>query len=292
MRITEGMTYLSFLNNLQQTKQEMADAELQVTSGKKVNKPSDDPSAAADIVQISGEQAANDQFTKNINAANAKLNAADTALSGVQTMINRVVQLGELGISTGSNAQDYVQELQGLRDQMISVANTTDQGRYIFGGTMTTTPPYVKQADSSVTYQGNNTAGTLQIGPNTTVETQIPGSQIFSGSVDIFSTMSQLISAMQAGDSNGVATQVAQLQQFSDTVSTAQSRVGGDLNVASAASNNLSAQGMAQATELNNVQSSDMAQAITQLTLSQTNLQATLAVGARIAQMSLLDYLK
>ena len=292
MRITEGMTYLSFLSNLQQTKQDMADAELQVTSGKKVNKPSDDPSAAADIVQISGEQAANDQFTKSISAANAKLNAADTALSGVQTMINRIVQLGELGISSGSNSQSYVQELQGLRDQMISVANTADQGRYIFGGTMTTTPPYAKQPDSSVIYQGNNMTGTLQIGPNATVETQIPGSQIFSGSVDIFSTMSQLISAMQSGNSNAIATQVAQLQQFSDTVSTAQSRIGGDLNVASAASNNLTAQGLAQATELNNVQSADMAQAITKLTLSQTNLQATLAVGARIAQVSLLDYLK
>ena len=291
MRITEGMTYLSFLGDLQQTKQQMADAELQVTSGKKVNKPSDDPAAAADIVQISSEQAANAQYTSNINSANAKLNAADSSLSSVQTMVNRVLQLAELGVSSGSNPQGSVQELQGLRDQMVSVANTTVQGRYIFGGTATTTAPYVEQSDGSVTCQGNNTVGTLQVSPNTTVETQIPGSQIFSGSVDIFSTMSQLITAMQNGDSTGIAAQISQLQQFSDNVSTAQSRVGGDLNVASSINNQLTAEGLAESTELNNVQSSDSAQALTQLTLSQTNLQATLAVGAKIAQVSLLDYL-
>src|SRR5215467_7792593 len=203
MRITEGMTYLGFLSNLQETKQQMADAEQQVTSGKKVNKPSDDPAAAVDIVRISSEQAADAQFAKNVNAATARLTVANDVLSTVQTMVNRIVQLAEMASSTGADSQSAVPEIQGLRDQMISLANTMAQGRYIFGGSVTTTAPYVKQSDSSVTYQGNNTAMTLQIGRNNTVETQIPGNQIFSGNVDIFSTMSQLISAMQSGDTAG-----------------------------------------------------------------------------------------
>jgi flagellar hook-associated protein 3 FlgL len=285
------MTYLSYLSDLQQTQQQMSNAELQVTTGKKVNKPSDDPAAAADIVRISSEQAADSQFTSNVNAATSRLTAANDALSGVQTMLNRIVQLAESGSTTGSNPQSSVPELQGLRDQMLSLANTESQGRYIFGGSMTTTPPYVKDPSGNVIYQGNSTALSLQVGSQTTIQTQIPGNQIFSGNIDIFATMSQLITAMQAGDSTAIAAQINQLQQFSDTVSTAQSQVGGYLNEASSQSNLLTTEGLAQATDLNNVQSADMAQAMTQLTLSQTNLQATLAVGARIAQLSLLDYL-
>src|SRR5689334_16950162 len=149
MRITEGMTYLSFLSDLQETKQQMANAEQQVASGKKVNKPSDDPAAAADIIRISSEQAVDAQFSKNINAANSRLTAADDVLSGVQTMLNRIVQLAETASSTGANTLSAVPEIQGLRDQMISLANTMNQGRYIFGGSVTTVPPYVKQSDSS-----------------------------------------------------------------------------------------------------------------------------------------------
>src|SRR5215472_3445131 len=188
MRITEGMTYSSFLSNLQHTQEQMANAEQQVTTGKKVNQPSDNPGAAADIVRISGEQALDQQFSNNINAATSRLTAADNALSGVQTLLNRIVQLGEQASSTTADTQPAVPELQGLRDQMISLANTMDQGRYIFGGSVTTTPPYVKQPNSSVTYDGNSTAVTLQVGRDNTLQTQIPGSDIFSGNIDIFDT--------------------------------------------------------------------------------------------------------
>src|SRR5262249_32815096 len=164
MRITEGMTYLSFISDLQQTQQKLSNAEIQVTSGKKVNKPSDDPAGAADIVRISAEQAAADQYTSNLNAATARLNAANDALSGVQTMINRIVQLAESGSSTGENTKAWVRELQVLGEQMLSLANTQSGGRYIFGGSVTTTPPYVEDQSGNVTYQGNSTAVSLQVG--------------------------------------------------------------------------------------------------------------------------------
>src|SRR5437016_3778991 len=292
MRVTETGTYLSFLNDLQHTKEQMANAELQVTSGKKVNKPSDDPAAASDIVRISGEKAVDDQFSRNIDAAKSRLTAADNALNGVQTMLDRIVQLGLAATTTGSDTKSSIPEIQGLRDQMISVANTTVQGRYIFGGSLTTTPAYVKQNDSSVTYAGDSNAVVLQVARDNAMQVQVPGSDVFSGNIDVFDTMSQMINAMQAGDNNAVAAQVNKLQQLSDTVSTARSRVGGYMNVADDLSSQLTTRNIARTSELNNVQTADTAQSLTQLTLTQTNLQATLAVGARIAQMNLLDYIR
>ena len=194
-------------------------------------------------------------------------------------------------MSLGSNISASIPEIDGIRDQLISSANTAVGGRYIFGGSVTTTPPYTKAPNSVVSYNGNANATTLQVGRNATLQTQVPGSDIFSGTIDIFATMSDLLTAMQAGDRDAIATQAQKLEQFSDTVSTVRSRIGGFLNVADNLSSQLTTAGLSRAQELNDVQSADPAQAITQLTLSQTNFQATLAVGARIAQMSLLDYL-
>jgi len=175
---------------------------------------------------------------------------------------------------------------------MISAANTTHAGRFIFGGSVTTTPPYIKNSDSSVTYQGNNQDMPLQVTRNSTLQTQIPGSGIFTGSVDIFATMSDLATAMQSGDKTAIDAQVKNLQQFNDVVSVARSKIGAYLNTATNIKSQQSASNVLRQTELSQAQDADIAQAATELAMSQQRLQATLAVGARVAQITLLDYLK
>jgi len=292
MRIADNTSYIRFLNDLQRTQQQMLEAQIQVSSGKKVNKPSDDPAAASDIVRLSSEKAQDDQFSANVDAAKATLNVADTSLNTVEQVIDRVRSLALAASSAGSDTNASVPEIDGLRDQLISLANTTQQGRYIFGGSVTTTPPYVKAGNGSVTYNGNSTPTFLQVSQIQTVQSQIPGSDIFSGSVDVFSATSDLLTAMRAGDRSGITSQVAKIEQFAQSVSTARTRIGGYVNVADSVSSQLTATGLARAKELSDVQSANEAEAATQFTLSQTSLQATLAVGARIAQMSLMDYLK
>ena len=139
-------------------------------------------------------------------------------------MVERARTLGQLGLGNPSPASAYVAEVTGLRDQIISAANTTHAGRYIFGGSTTTTPPYVKNPDTSVTYQGDDQDMPLQVSRNSTLQTQVPGSDIFNGSVDIFTTMSDLATAMQAGDKGAIDAQVKKLEQFSDVVSVARSK--------------------------------------------------------------------
>ena len=104
--------------------------------------------------------------------------------------------------------------------------------------------------------------------------------------------MSDLSTAMQAGDKDGIDAQVKNLEAFSETVSTARSKIGSYVNAASNISAELTTGKLARASDLTQEQAADMAKAITDLNMSQTNLQATLAVGARISQLSLLDFLK
>jgi len=292
MRVTEGMSYQTLLRDLAFGQDRLQNAQNEVSTGKKVTTPSDNPIAASDIVRLNTEGNEADQFSKNLNFAKAKLQIADTALDSVEQMVERARTLGQLSLGEGNPASAYVSELNGLRDQIISAADTTHAGRYIFGGSTTTTQPYVKNPDTSVTYQGNDQDMPLQVSRNSTLQTQVPGSEIFSGSVDIFTTMSDLATAVQAGDKAAIDAQVKKLEQFSDVISQARSKVGGYLNTATNVESELSSTGLTRKSELSNVQDADLAKAITELTMSQQQLQATMAVGARLSQLTILDYLK
>ena len=292
MRVTEGMNYQTLLRDLAFGQDRLQNSQNEVSTGKKVTAPSDNPIAASDIVRLNTEGNEAGQFSKNLTFAKAKLQIADTALDSVEQMVERARTLGQLSLGEGNPASAYVTELNGLRDQIISAANTTHAGRYIFGGSTTTTPPYAKNPDTSVTYQGDDQDMPLQVSRNSTLQTQIPGSDIFNGSVDIFTTMSDLATAMQAGDKGAIDAQVKKLEQFSDTVSVARSKIGGYLNAAANVDSELSSTGLVRKSELSQVQDADLAQAITELTMNQQQLQATMAVGARLSQLTILDYLK
>ena len=292
MRISETMRYEGVLRDIAQAQERMLKAQQQVSSGKRVTKPSDDPLAASDILRVKSEKSEDDQYLRNLTFARSKLQLSDVVLDSVEQMVERARILGQSSFSNPDQAAGYVTELEGLRDQIISAANTTYAGRFIFGGTITTQDPYVKNLDPSVTYIGNSAGMPMQISRTVTVETQVPGTEIFSGSVNIFDVMSGLVTAIQAGDQDGIDTQVANLGQFADVVALARSKVGGYLNHTTHVENNLAAANLSHETELSNKEAADLAKAISELTMSENGLQAALAVGARISQLSILDYLR
>jgi flagellar hook-associated protein 3 FlgL len=291
MRITTQDAYQNLLQNMQNVQGRMLQAQNEISTGNKISTPSDDPAAAADIVRLSGDVSEANQYLSNAGAAQSGLNNTDSVLSNVQTVIQRVISLGESALSNTSTASSYSTEVNSLSDQVVASANTSFEGQYIFAGSATGTPPYVKQADQSVTYQGNSDALKVQIGRSTTLQVQIPGNQIFSGSVNVFDSMKQLSDAMNAGDKTAIQAQVTQLQTFYDNLSTVRSQVGGLTNAAQTAQSDLTSYNLALASDQSRVQSADLAQASTDFTQNQTSLQAAEQVGARISQVSILNYL-
>jgi len=291
MRITEGMRYQSLLQDVGRAQERVLRAQQQVTSGKRVNAPSDDPAAASDILRLNGETSEAQQYLKNLSFAQSKLDVLDSTLDSAQNLAEsaRLLGLSSLG---ALNPSSNVAAINSLRDQLVTVANTTHAGRFLFGGSMTTTTPYVKNPDSSVTYQGNDQDMPMQINRSTSVETQVAGSEVFSGSVNVFDVMSALATAMQAGDKPGIDAQVKKLEQYADVLNVARTRVGGAMNlVTNVKSSHTSAQ-LGRDSELSREEAADLATAISELTISQNGLQATLAAGGRISQLTILDFLK
>lgn len=292
MRVTNAIGYQNLLNDLARVQERMQDAQTQVSSGKKVSTLSDNPLAAADIIRLTGEKNEADQYERNLQFGRSRLDLADSVLDSVERMVERVRTLGQLSFSDPKTAALYATEINGLRDQIIATANTTHAGRFIFGGSVISAAPYVKAADSTVAYQGNSEDMPLQISRTSTLQTQIPGSQIFSGSVDIFTTISNLVTAMQAGNKSGIDLQLQKVSQFSEVLSTARSKIGGYVNLATNIESELTSARLVREKDLSSEQAADLAQAISEFQMSEKALQATMAIGARISQLSLLDFLK
>src|SRR5579862_4116542 len=131
---------LAALENLQR---QQSTATLQLATGSKINQPSDDPAGAAQLVQIADESAQNDTFQQSIGSINGQLSTADSTLNSVVTALQRAISLGTEGANgtlSNTDRADIAAEVQGIQSQLISLANTSYQGQFIFAGTADTQP--------------------------------------------------------------------------------------------------------------------------------------------------------
>jgi flagellar hook-associated protein 3 FlgL len=292
VRIADDSNYRNLLLDIQRIAERMQASQNQVSSGKRLTKPSDDPSAAADVVNVDAARAASAQYLDNAGTANSRLQIADNALDGVQQVTDRIRTLALMAQNGTSSPSLSVEEIAGLRDQLLSYANTEFEGQYMFAGSNTDSAAYDKASNGTITYAGNSDEVKLQVGKASTLQSQIPGDQVFSGSVDIFQTLTDLVAAMTSGSTGAIQTQVTKLEQFSQNVSSSRTKLGALMNGATAAQNELKQSDLTLVAHLSKLQDADLAQALSEFTQAQNALQAATAVGAKVNTLSILDYLK
>lgn len=290
MRVTESMALRDFLRDLEGTRQRMLEAQNQATTGKSMFRPSDNPADTSDILRLRADKIEIEQYERNLNFGKSKLEFTDTALSSLQDMIERVrfLALSAIGMETPNDA--FSVEVQGLRDQIRGTLNSAFQGRYIFGGSDGETPPFQTDATGVVTYSGNSDVVRLQVGRASSIQTQIPGDQLF-GSVDLFSALTDMIGALQSGDQSEIDARLKPIEEAWEGLSVNRSRIGNMINVADSRRQEMTAMSLARETNLVEIESVDLARALTEFRTYENALQATLGVGARISQLTLLDYL-
>ena len=291
MRITSDIAYNNLIRDIERISERMQNTQTQISSGKRLNKPSDDPAAVSDVIRIQAEQGEISQYQDNIATAKSRLNFADATLQNVETMIERVRTLALLAMSDLSTVNLHMPEISGIRDQLLASANSTVDGQYMFAGSNVDSPAYTQASNGTVTYNGNADVVRLQIGRSTTLQVQVPGSDIFTGTVDVFATIQNLMTAMNAGDKSAIAAEVTNLEQFSDVIGGALARVGGLVNVAQSVGSDLTQYSLGRTEQRSRIEDTDLAVALTDYTQAETALRAATAVGARISNISILDYL-
>jgi flagellar hook-associated protein 3 FlgL len=288
--------YPDLLASVAQTQQQINTDEQEIASGMSVSLPSDNPSAAAVLVQNADQTSQADQFERSIGSIQGEMQNADSTLSSVITSLQQAISLGVEGANGTVNTSDraaIVTQVQGIQSQLLSLANFTYQGNYVFAGTKTQTTPYVldPSSPSGVTYQGNSGTNSVTLGNHFTLQTNLPGSQLFSSSgTDMFQSIQDLITSLQSG--TGIGTAVTEVSNASSAIDSQRVFYGNALNQLTAQQTYLSTETTQLAQQQNTVGGADLTAVISNLTTAQTSLQATLETIGQTANTNLFEYLK
>jgi flagellar hook-associated protein 3 FlgL len=156
MRVTNMVPDMQYA--MQQSQQALSVALQQVSTGLRVNQPSDDPAAAANMVISLAGSANVDQYTSNVSAVTAQMDTADSALSAITTSLNTAITLGTSGASgtvSVANKQAIAAQLQGILTSVVSQANSAYQGVYVFAGSANNIPPFVAASSTYTSTSGS-----------------------------------------------------------------------------------------------------------------------------------------
>jgi flagellar hook-associated protein 3 FlgL len=280
---------------LADTQQQQNTSSLDLATGSRINKPSDDPAGAAQMVSNTAQSSQADTFLRSITSLNGLLQTADSTLSSVVTALQRAISLGVEGANgtlSDSDRADVASELTGIKQQLLSLANTSYQGEFIFSGT-STAQPFAADATSpsGVTYKGNTGTNSVEVGQNYSLQINQAGSQLFaSASGNVFQSISDLINALQTN--NNIDSAVSEVSDAFNHITGQRVFYGNALNQLQAQQNYLNSEKVDLATAADAISATDMAATSTAFTQSQEAIQADLAAMSKISQVSLFDYLK
>ncbi|WP_418791023.1 flagellar hook-associated protein FlgL [Phosphitispora sp. TUW77] len=291
MRVTQGMLAGNFLNNLNANYRNMNRIQEQLSTGKKINRPSDDPIGVATSLRLYTGLTETEKYKSNVDAATAWLDTTDTALGQAGDVLNRVRELTIAGASDSlSQSARYAlaAEISQLREQVEQIGNTAHDGRYIFSGFRTTEPAF-----EAGIYEGDSGSMNYEIGVNITMPINITGDDVFINTVDVFALLTNIETEITAGDTPTLSgTRLEELDQAIDNILSLRSEVGAKTNRLELTNSRLEDAILNFSSLLSENEDINTAEVITQLKMQENTYNTALAAGARIIQPTLLDFLR
>lgn len=292
MRVTFNMAFRNGVHDINRAADAMARAQREVSSLKRVQRPSDDPAAASQAVNERTEMRQLDTFINATSSVDARLRVADSVLSdNLNLLTTAQTKTGAASNSFVTQAQRdaLALEIEGIRDTLLSNVNTQVKGAYIFSGTSLTTVPYAKDGAGVVqAYAGNAIAQVLDIDRNRAVSVTFDGDAIVG---TMFDDLEALIAAIRTNDAPGIAQGMQRLQDAFARATAQQSRVGNDLGDLDEQQLRLDQMKRAAETRRSGLEDANLAEAISNMSQSETAHKAALSAVAAANRQSLLDYL-
>ena len=303
-RITTLMTAQSTVNDLALSFDRLSQTQQEMSSGKKISQPSDDPYGMSVVLNEQSQLGMLDAYTNNVSDGSAWTQAGQSAMTNITNVVQRVREL-VVGDANGTNSQGSLAGSAAEVKQLIAAvkqeANTQYNGQYIFAGT-TNAAPY--QPSTGDLYQGNSGpagAVTRLIGPNTTVQVNVDLSSVLgngaagSGGSDgkLLDTLNTIYSDMTSGNTNGLGNaDLKALDSNFSALTQMQASLGATSNRLDLASSRIQSMQLSDTQVLSNAQDADMAKVAIDYSTQQAAYSAALRAGASIVQSSLMDFLK
>ncbi|MEH7250996.1 flagellar hook-associated protein FlgL [Neobacillus niacini] len=300
MRVTQNMLNQNLLFNLSRNNSRMEKLQEQVSSGKKVNRPSDDPVTAVQGMYYRSSLNEIEQYKRNADEGLSWMSTTDEALGEVTSVLQRVRELTVQGLN-GTNDQSartaIAEEINQLKEHLGEISNSQIAGKYVFAGTDVKTAPFREDSNvpnSSKEFRNNNDLKLeLQVGQNNSVQINVPGKNIFNndGNGGIFKVLSDIVSDFNSS-TESTNDHLAKLDRQMDNLLGERSELGARMNRMELSISRLDGLEVSTVSLLSKEEDVDIARVIIDLKAQENVQRAALSVGAKIIQPSLVDFLR
>jgi len=303
MRITNRMLISNVLTNINNNLKVMSNTQKQMSSGKRVSRPSDDPIVVARVLSFKSALDSMEQYDKNMQDARGWVDASESALSMATETLQRARELavyGANGTLPKESMQALAHEIDQLIDELVQTANTSYGGRFLFGGSQTTKAPFERIADDKdshypVRYIGNDANLDWEIAPQVTITVNENGQRVFMeavGNKSVFEVLASLKTALDNAQHDQVANTLGELDQAIDHLLNIRASLGARSNRLQMSQDRLLNSKISLTETMSKLEDIDLAEAVMNYKNQENVYQAALATAAMVLQPTLIDYLR
>jgi flagellar hook-associated protein 3 FlgL len=297
VRVTPTMLDTALISSIDANEVNLADLEQEAASGERINSPSDHPAEIATVLAGQALAARTQQYEANATDGLAYLGIASSAMNQVLSIVQQVRSL-VASVSatsqggTGVPTQAIAEQVQNLRSDVLTLANTTYLGHPVFGGT--TGGPVA--FDAAGNYVGTTTVPTRTVGPGVQIPVGIVGSAAFGTSgttgTGLFAVLYQIVQDLNAGNLNAVeTTDATNLDNAIQVVLAQAQQIGALYDAIQAAQTQTQALQTTIADQVSNLRDANMAKVLTELSTAQNDYEAALWATAKVTQTTLAQFL-
>ncbi|RMF06628.1 MAG: flagellar hook-associated protein 3 [Candidatus Neomarinimicrobiota bacterium] len=292
MRVTQSMITRSLLDSINQLRTSMDNIQTSIATGKEIRKASDDPQSYLQGTRFREAISRNNQYLKNIDNAKSWIQETLTALDDVRSFVVDAKSTGIQGadISNRGTRSTLANTVDQIIEDVVATANKSYLGRNLFAGSLTQDVTPFDWDGTSVTYNGNTTTLTRQIGESLNVEINVTGSQLES--TGLFSSLVELRDALQADDTDAINTAIGNLGDAADGITSLSTALGSILNQLDLSQQHLEAANVNLQGYLSKIEDTDVAEAITHYNNREIAYQAALMTTSRAMKLNIMEFIK
>ena len=294
MRVSTNQFYRVNAEQMQSTQSKVAEIQAKLGSGKQMLHPSEDPGKANLISGLVGAKERQEVYSKNVDAGETRLTAESAVLESMTSIMQRITQLAvqSSNDTLGASDRDVIAtEIKALRDELLNLSNTQDlSGSYIFSGNKTGSPAFVEDANGVVSYNGDYGRMEINVSDVRSIAINTLGPELFSEAD--FAALDDLVADLRANDGAGVRTRLDNVNTINDRLINSYGAMAGRLAAMESQRNVIDETTLRIDELLIRENDLDYAEAVTDLSKESVALQALQASFAKIAQLSLFNFIR
>ena len=284
----------NLLRNLETAQGRMDQLQNQLSSRHRINRPSDDPVGIQNAMRLKSNISSVEQWKSNADSAMGYMYTTDSTLGEITSILITVKDralLGAHGVLTTADKEAIAKEVDQISEQLVMLANTRVGSKYIFSGTATDKELIL--APGIINIDANSNPVNFEVGNNLSISVSVDGKKLYGdNATGIVATLKVLSKALRGTTSTSFDTVLGNIETNIDNVIALRSDLGARTNRMTALRDQLDSTSINLQANLSSIQDTDMAKTIIDFTSQENVYKAALAVGAKIIQPSLVDFMR